>query len=283
MQPLILSLALALVALPACAQTTESDISARLKGKPLYLRGMWGQDHLSFDADGRPERASPPITFTECGFKAQSIKLRSDGLRIEGQRMALEFDDKARSRMVEAQGKDYSGHMTIDVKGGPGTDFTQALDAIFAPDLASMTPQLPDYWQDFARRNFLPKGAAPAAVDSASEGDRHLQEIPSKPAKSLSGKAMHIGGSVTPPKVLTRVDPDFSQIAKMLKFSGNVQIYLWVNQDGVPSHLSVVRPAGLGLDEKALAAVQQYRFAPATQNGKPVKVDIYIDVNFQIF
>jgi protein TonB len=44
-----------------------------------------------------------------------------------------------------------------------------------------------------------------------------------------------------------------------------------------------VRPAGLGLDEKALAAVQQYKFSPAMQDGKPVKVDLYVDVNFQIF
>ncbi len=36
----------------------------------------------------------------------------------------------------------------------------------------------------------------------------------------------------------------------------------------------------MGLDEQAVAAVRQYRFKPATLDGKPVPVDLYIDVNF---
>jgi protein TonB len=39
----------------------------------------------------------------------------------------------------------------------------------------------------------------------------------------------------------------------------------------------------MGLVEKALEAVRQYKFKPAMNNGKPVPVDLYIDVNFQIF
>jgi protein TonB len=39
----------------------------------------------------------------------------------------------------------------------------------------------------------------------------------------------------------------------------------------------------MGLDEKAVEAVRQYKFKPATEGGKPVKVDLTIDVNFQIF
>jgi periplasmic protein TonB len=47
--------------------------------------------------------------------------------------------------------------------------------------------------------------------------------------------------------------------------------------------LSVVRPAGLGLDEGALASVVQYVFQPAMQDGKPVLVELNIEVNFQVF
>jgi protein TonB len=39
----------------------------------------------------------------------------------------------------------------------------------------------------------------------------------------------------------------------------------------------------MGLDEKAVEAVRQYKFKPATKDGKPVKVELSIDVNFQIF
>jgi protein TonB len=62
-----------------------------------------------------------------------------------------------------------------------------------------------------------------------------------------------------------------------------VQVYLIVDEQGNPTHVKVVRPIGMGLDEKAREAVLQYKFKPAMKNGKPVKVDLYVDVNFQIF
>jgi protein TonB len=100
---------------------------------------------------------------------------------------------------------------------------------------------------------------------------------------NTGGGPMHIGGSIRPPVVLTSVDPEFSEEARKAKFSGNVQVYLWVDEQGNPSHVKVIRGVGMGLDEKAVEAVRQYKFKPAMQNGKPVKVDLYIDVNFQIF
>lgn len=100
---------------------------------------------------------------------------------------------------------------------------------------------------------------------------------------NTGGGPMHIGGSVRPPSVLYSVEPEFSEEARKAKFSGNVQVYLWVDENGNPSHVRVVRGVGMGLDEKAIDAVRQYKFKPAMQNGKPVKVDLYIDVNFQIF
>jgi len=46
--------------------------------------------------------------------------------------------------------------------------------------------------------------------------------------------------------------------------------------------VSVVRGIGLGLDEKAIEAVRQYKFKPAMENGKPVVVEMHVEVNFQI-
>lgn len=99
---------------------------------------------------------------------------------------------------------------------------------------------------------------------------------------NIGGGVMHIGGSVQPPSLVYKIDPEFSEEARKAKFSGDVQIYLWVDEHGNPSHVQVVRGVGMGLDEKAVEAVRQYRFKPATQNGKPVKVDLYVNVNFTI-
>ncbi len=90
----------------------------------------------------------------------------------------------------------------------------------------------------------------------------------------------HLGGDVRPPVLIHRVEPEFSEQARRAKFSGQVQVYLWVDTEGVPSHLRVVRGVGMGLDEEAIKAISQYRFKPATLNGEPVTVDLYITVTF---
>jgi len=106
---------------------------------------------------------------------------------------------------------------------------------------------------------------------------------PQSEAPGVQERPMHVGGSVIPPKLVYHVDPVYSEEARQARFSGNVQVYLWVDKDGNPSHIRVVKAAGKGLDEKAVEAVRQYKFTPATLNGAPVAVDLYIDVNFQIF
>ncbi|HEY4354196.1 MAG TPA: energy transducer TonB [Acidobacteriaceae bacterium] len=100
---------------------------------------------------------------------------------------------------------------------------------------------------------------------------------------NTGGGVMHVGGGIKAPIVIYQVEPEFSEEARKAKFSGNVEVYLWVDEQGNPSHIRVARGVGMGLDEKAVEAVRQYKFKPAMQNGKPVKVDLYIDVNFQIF
>ena len=100
---------------------------------------------------------------------------------------------------------------------------------------------------------------------------------------NMGGGPMHVGGSVRAPVLIYQVDPEFSEEARKAKFSGNVQVALIVGSDGLPSHIHVERGIGMGLDDKAVEAVRQYKFRPATQNGKPVPVEIYVEVNFQIF
>lgn len=51
---------------------------------------------------------------------------------------------------------------------------------------------------------------------------------------------------------------------------------------GIPREVRVLRGAGMGLDERAVAAVQQWRFKPAMENGKPVAVRMNVIVDFQI-
>jgi protein TonB len=99
---------------------------------------------------------------------------------------------------------------------------------------------------------------------------------------NTGGGLYHLGSGVQAPTVLVESEAEFSEEARKAKFSGSVEVYLWVEADGTPSHVRVVRGVGMGLDEKAVEAVRKYKFRPATKDGKPVAVDLYIDVNFEI-
>ncbi|RXH56864.1 Ferric siderophore transport system, periplasmic binding protein TonB [Granulicella sibirica] len=100
---------------------------------------------------------------------------------------------------------------------------------------------------------------------------------------NTGGGAMRIGGGVSAPIPISMPDPEFSEEARKAKVAGNVLVYLWVDQNGNPTHVRVIRGIGMGLDEKAMEAVRQYKFKPARKDGKPVTVEMNVEVNFQIF
>ena len=57
---------------------------------------------------------------------------------------------------------------------------------------------------------------------------------------------------------------------------------LVVGPDGKPRDIKVQRTLGLGLDEKAIEAVSTWRFEPALKDGKPVPVQINVEVKFRL-
>jgi periplasmic protein TonB len=98
----------------------------------------------------------------------------------------------------------------------------------------------------------------------------------------IGGGAYRIGGGVSAPALLFKVEPEYSEEARKAKFQGTVVLYVVVDDKGMPQQLRVLRPLGLGLDEKAIEAVQKWRFKPGLKDGKPVPVAATIEVNFRL-
>ena len=98
----------------------------------------------------------------------------------------------------------------------------------------------------------------------------------------FGGGAYRVGGGVSAPVILQKVDPEYSEEARKAKFSGTVLLKIVVDTSGKVSEAHVVRGIGLGLDEKAIEAVNKWRFKPGTKNGAPVPVVAQIEVNFRL-
>jgi TonB family protein len=97
------------------------------------------------------------------------------------------------------------------------------------------------------------------------------------------GGLMHTGGGVSDPVPIYTVDPEFSDEARRAKYQGICLVALIVDAQGRPQDVHISRPLGMGLDEKAVEAVKQYKFKPAFYQGHPVAVQIQVEVNFHIY
>jgi protein TonB len=93
----------------------------------------------------------------------------------------------------------------------------------------------------------------------------------------------HVGGGVSAPVLLYHPDAEFTEEARKNKFYGNVLVDVVVDEQGRPTNVRCVRDVGMGLGEKAVEAVRLYKFKPSMKDGKPVKVEVTVNVDFQIF
>jgi TonB family protein len=101
---------------------------------------------------------------------------------------------------------------------------------------------------------------------------------------NTGGGVYQVGGAISNPVVIHAVDPEFSDEARRAKYQGICVISLIVDKNGNPVNPHVVRALGMGLDEKALEAIRQYKFKPALKDGKtPVAVEVSVEVNFRLY
>jgi len=126
-------------------------------------------------------------------------------------------------------------------------------------------------------------GKADLRIAEAIPNGTKLPAIPAERIDTASTKDDNQGPGYTPPHLLHSVDPEYSREARAAKFSGKCIIALTVDTQGNPINVHVERPIGMGLDEKAIDAVKQYRFTPATQDGAPIAKRIQIEVEFRYY
>jgi TonB family protein len=100
---------------------------------------------------------------------------------------------------------------------------------------------------------------------------------------NIGGGLYQVGGGVSAPVVIHSVDPEFSDEARRAKYQGICLISVIVDEQGNPRNPRVVRALGMGLDEKAMEAIRQFKFKPAMKGKMPVAVMITVEINFRLY
>jgi bla regulator protein blaR1 len=97
-----------------------------------------------------------------------------------------------------------------------------------------------------------------------------------------SGEVYKIGDGVSAPRLISKVDPDYTDEAKDAHLQGTIVLALVVGADGAARDVEVRRGLGMGLDENATAAIAKWKFEPGEKDGKPVAVAAVVEMNFRL-
>ena len=97
------------------------------------------------------------------------------------------------------------------------------------------------------------------------------------------GGVFRPGRGVTPPRVIYQTDPEFSEEARKAKYQGTCVLGLIVDANGRPTAIRVLSALGMGLDEKAIESVKNWKFEPGKKDGHDVAVEIAVEVDFHLY
>jgi TonB family protein len=97
------------------------------------------------------------------------------------------------------------------------------------------------------------------------------------------GGIYRVGNGVSPPVAIYDPEPDYSEEARKAKYQGVVVLAVVVGPDGRAHDPKIQRSLGMGLDEKAMEKVKEWKFEPAKKDGKPVAVLVSIEVSFHLY
>lgn len=233
---------------------------------------------LSFDSQGKLNTPAEKGPLALSAVQIDRVQFESMAVVLQTERWLIVKEDSASEpSTIQLQPP---AHLQITIALNPAQPETlqAALKTIFSPSLAQSlsaeTPQKRDI--DLASLPVL--AIQPGQKPKASP---YPIGLPHKGAAMLTDSESHL--PITAPSPAYLAEPQYTRQARKHKIQGTCDIQLIVSKDGFPEHIRIIKSLSDGLDQRAIAAVSQYRFHPATKNGKPVAVQLAVVVKFHLF
>ena len=159
---------------------------------------------------------------------------------------------------------------------------------IVPPDIKlAMSPNLPNLGDPKSSAVIPSNGpGAFGGIGPGSEGGvgpGHGRGVGPGDEAGTGGDTFRIGKGVTPPRVIYQTDPEFSEEARKAKYQGNCVLGLVVDANGRPTNIRILNALGMGLDEKAIESVKNWKFEPGKKDGHDVAVEIAVEVDFHLY
>jgi len=164
--------------------------------------------------------------------------------------------------------------LTVGINGAPrGVSAMEGGASV----LADAAVKAAESWQFQPGRNNGKKVEAQALLEFACRPEGAVAKTP-----AVSEQKYRVGGGVSPPVLISKAEPEYSETARKARRQGTSMLYVEISPEGRATHIHVVRRLGMGLDQKAVEAVKRWHFKPGMKDGKPVTVEATIEVNFRL-
>jgi TonB family protein len=273
---IILSLAIFLFLSPVNArgEDLQDHLNATYKNKIYILRHPNTKDSQNYDSAGQLLNSAAEGPWTLYGaLEIKGVTLSTNQLRVTANRLVYTYD-RGKKDLVPKRIKWDKEKVTLDVTlSHPVTTIEEAdsiLHRILAFSERDLIETVPDYWRPFLeKQSSATPSPAPGGLTEITKG------FPEEIAR------VHPPG-VTAPKPVYTPEPEFSDFARKFRMEGTMVLKVIIDKTGTVVRTEIERPIGFGLDEQAIARVRTWKFKPAMRDGKPVAVEMNIEVAFNL-
>ena len=239
-----------------------------------------------FDAQGNLTSGQPPGAWTVCrDVRIESAKVNNDRLEIKGKRIYLVYDPREKrfqdaTEITDKKGKRHKvdvDDVLIEALLPPAPDdaaIQAAFNKLFYSSEQEFMEAIPPLWTGFLRRPNRQQIPIQATTDESSKAIA---------SPSAGEQTRLVGNGILAPALIFSPDPAYNSEARKAKFEGTTVLTIIVDREGRVHNVRVARPLGLGLDERAAEKISTWRFNPALKGGKPVIVEVNVEVSFNLY
>jgi TonB family protein len=274
-------LCLATLTAAAADQSLESALNAQYGGKVLALLHPMEKGSQVYDADGKILKGGHEGSWTLFGrFLVKKVRVDKTSLLIEGERLAYvqAGPDLAPTRAggkLKVQINFSKAPVSVD-------DAKDLLGHVFALSDEDVVKAAPRFWQKYLSAQLLHTPAEESHSSHQKPAAFNMIELDADGRMKPGKTRVEMRDGVVRPHPRYTPEPEYSDAARHERYQGVLVLEMIVDSTGKVSSADILRPLGMGLDENAVSKVLTWRFDPAKVDGKPVTVQMNVEVSFNL-
>jgi len=276
-------------------QDLESKLRSKYQNHIVTLRNFYLGEKLNFDSDGKLIGTAELDSWTVASqMQVEKMRVLNDGVEFRGKRVFLSAGSNNHFRSLFPVGTGWNGpdawlfedtkeknkskqlaklrDLTIHLRLEPGMINEGSVRELIAKVILAPSEKLSSvvapFWKGYLSTMENGKLVAVDALNNASQGEK---------------KNFKVGGGVSAPHPLQAPNPEYSEWARRAQLQGTLVLGLIVDRNGEARDVKILKPLGLGLDEKSVQVVSGWRFEPAMKDKQPVDVQIAVQVEFRLY